>query len=231
MSQPHPPATPEPTEPRRPVEAAPPARPPAPPRERRWSVGTVVMGLLLVLLGVAWLLESLDAFEVPWGIILPIALIVVGAALLLAARRERPRGLIAAGLILTVLSAATSAGDIGVGGVGERAYRPASLADLEDVPDLGVGELRLDLRLLPPSAAGRATREVDVSVGIGELRVVLPPELPVQIQASAGIGQVQLPDGSEGGFGAEAQFPDGRPTGDRLHLELSVGIGQVTVQR
>jgi hypothetical protein len=190
-----------------------------------------VVGLLLVFLGGAWLLESLDAVEVPWGTLFPIAVIVVGGALLLVARRERPRGLIAAGLVLTVLSAATSAGDLGVGGVGERTYRPTSLAGLEDVPDLGVGELRLDLRRLSPSAASRAVEEIDVSVGIGELRVVLPPELPVQIQASAGIGEVQLPDGSEGGFGAEAQFPDGRPGGDRLHLELSVGIGQVTVER
>ena len=231
MTESRPPATPPPTEPQRPVEARPPARPPTAPTGRRWSLGTIVVGLLLVFLGGAWLLESLDAVEVPWGTLFPIAVIVVGGALLLVARRERPRGLIAAGLVLTVLSAATSAGDLGVGGVGERTYRPTSLAGLEDVPDLGVGELRLDLRRLSPSAASRAVEEIDVSVGIGELRVVLPPELPVQIQASAGIGEVQLPDGSEGGFGAEAQFPDGRPGGDRLHLELSVGIGQVTVER
>jgi hypothetical protein len=204
---------------------------PTPPagRDRRLSVGTVVVGLLLVLLGVAWLLEALDAVEVPWGTLLPIALIVVGAGLLVAARRERPRGLIAAGLVLTVLSAATSAGDIGVGGVGDRDYRPTTLAALEDVPDLGVGQLRLDLRGLPDDAAARATREIDVSVGIGELEVLLPPDLPVQIQASSGIGEVQLPDGSEEGFGSEAQYPDERVTGDRIHLELSVGIGQVTV--
>jgi hypothetical protein len=231
MSESRPPAAPQPSEPRQPVEPRPSARPPTAPAGHRWSMSTVVVGLLLVLLGAAWLVESLDAVEVPWGTILPIALMVVGGALLLAARRERPRGLIAAGLILTVLSAATSAGDIGVGGVGERAYRPTSLPGLEDVPDLGVGELRLDLRRLPPSVATTAVEEIDVSVGIGELRVLLPPDLPVQIQAGAGIGEVQLPDGSEGGFGAEAQFPDGGPAGDRLHLELSVGIGQVTVER
>jgi hypothetical protein len=231
MSESRPPATPQPTEPRQPIEPRASTRPPTAPARRRWSVGTVVVGLLLVLLGAAWLVESLNAVEVPWGTIFPIALMVVGSALLLAARRERPRGLIAAGLILTVLSAATSVGDIGVGGVGERAYRPTSLPGLEDVPDLGVGELRLDLRRLPPSVATRAVEEIDVSVGIGELRVLLPPDLPVQIQASAGIGEIQLPDGSEGGFGAEAQFPDGSPAGVRLHLELSVGIGQVTVER
>jgi hypothetical protein len=191
----------------------------------------VVIGLLLVLLGLGWLLESFDAFEVPWGTLLPIALIVVGAALLVAARRERPRGLIATGVVLLVLSAATSSADIGVGGVGERAYRPTSLAELEDVPDLGIGELRLDLRRLPPSAAARGAGEIDISVGIGELRVVLPPQLPLHIQASAGIGEVQLPDGSEGGFGAEARFPDGEPTEGRLPLELSVGIGRIAVER
>jgi Cell wall-active antibiotics response 4TMS YvqF len=227
MSEPPRPAPPEPTEPQRTADTAPRAFP----RDRRWSLGTVVVGLLLVLLGVAWLLESLDVLEVPWGTLLPIALIVVGGALLLSARRERPRGLIVAGLILTVLSAATSAGDIGFGGVGERAYRPASLSELQAVPDLGVGELRLDLRRLTPSAAARGAEEIDVSVGIGELQVLLPPDLPVRIRASAGIGEVELPDGSEGGFGAEAQFPDGGATGDQLYLELSVGIGQVTVSR
>ena len=191
-------------------------------------MGTVVIGVLLVLAGVAWLLEATDAVEVPWETLLPVALIVVGVALLASARRERPRGLIAAGVILTVVSAAT--GDVGVGGVGDRTYRPTTLAALERVPDLGVGQLELDLRTLDPSVAVRA-EEIDVSVGVGQLVVLLPADLPVQIQASSGIGEVDLPDGSEGGLGAEAEFGDFEQGGDRLILELSVGIGQVTVDR
>lgn len=194
-------------------------------------MGAVVVGILLVLIGLGWFLEALDTVEVPWGALLPVGLIVVGGTLLLSARRERPPGLIALGVVLTVLSAATSAGDIGVGSVGERSYRPASLAELRDIPDHGVGEVRLDLRRLPPTAAGDATGEVDLSLGIGEMTVELPPGLPVFIRASAGIGEVALPDGSEGGFGAEAQYPDGGATGDRLRLDLSVGIGQITVER
>jgi hypothetical protein len=228
MSEPRPPVPSEPTEPQTPAASR---RPVEPPRTTRWSIGTVVVGLLLVLVGIGWLLESLDRFEVPWGTILPLALIVVGGALLAAARHERPRGLIGAGVVLTVLSAATSSGDVGVGGVGERVYRPSTLAELEDVPDLGIGELRLDLRRLDPSASGQAQEKVDVGVGIGELSVLLPRALPVQIEASAGIGQVDLPDGSEGGLGAEAQFEDVRRDEVRLRLELSVGIGQITVER
>jgi len=209
-------------------ETPPPTRPALSP-ERRWSTGTVVIGVLLVLAGVAWLLEATDAVEVPWETLLPVALIVVGVALLASARRERPRGLIAAGVILTVVSAAT--GDVGVGGVGDRTYRPTTLAALERVPDLGVGQLELDLRTLDPSVAAQAEEEIDVSVGVGQLVVLLPADLPVQIQATSGIGEVDFPDGSEGGFGAEAEFGDFEQGGDRLVLELSVGIGQVTVDR
>lgn len=221
-----PPSEPEPTEPGRSI-----ARPQVPPADRRSSIGALVLGGLLVLAGLGWLLETTDAVEVPWATLLPVALILVGVALLAAARRERPRGLIAAGVMLTVLSAAFSVGGAGVGGVGERTYRPATVAALEETPDLGIGELGLDLRGLARSAVGRAEDEIEVRLGIGELTVVLPADLPVEIAASAGIGDVHLPGGSDSGFGAEATFGDFQQGGDRLRLNLSVGIGSITVQR
>jgi hypothetical protein len=178
--------------------------------------------------GVGWLLEALDVSEFAWDVILPVGLILVGLALLVTSRSPSGHaGLIATGIVLSVVLLLGSAIDFPIGGgAGERTYRPPTAAALRSEYQLGVGELTLDLTALegaiPP---GERTR---VELGIGEVVVIVPEGLTVGIRASAGLGSVVVFDVEEGGFDVEQEL---LPDGAVFELEVSVGLGEVEVRR
>ena len=204
------------------------SEPAAPPPERaRGSLAGIAFGALLILAGGAWLLHSLDVVEVSVEVVVPAALIVLGILLLAAARRGRQGGLITLGVILTVLSALVASTDL-TGGVGDRRVALSGTEPVRD-QELGIGQLVVDLSDLAPSGPVSLSAEV----GIGELRVDLPPDLPVRVEATSGIGQVDVFEEEDGGFGSELDHVDDGFEGAAasLDLQLSVGIGQVTVTR
>ena len=206
--------------------------PPASPLERVRS-GRLVAGLLLVLFGVGWLLEVLDVIDFPWDVLLPIALILVGVAIVVASRSgARPGGLIAVGIVLTGVMVIGSAIDFPFGGgVGERLERPATVSELRDEYVLGIGQLTVDLTDLSAGELGADAR-TRVRVGVGQLVVVVPEDLPVLVFARATVGNVRVFDDEEGGFGAEREAGPGLAARDSvLELVLSVGLGEVEVRR
>lgn len=206
-------------------ETEPPEPTPEPPP--RGSLAGLALGAILIVAGGAWLLETLDLVDFSFEVLLPAALVVVGVILVAAARRGRQGGLIALGVVLTVLSALVVAGDVG-GGVGDRRVELTGTEPIRD-QELGVGQLVLDLSGIEPTG----TEELVAEVGIGELRVEIPPDLPVRVHAESGIGQVEVFGEQEGGFGSEIDHVDegfdAAPAS--LDLELSVGIGEVTIGR
>jgi hypothetical protein len=193
--------------------------------------------VVLLVIGIMWLLGVTNVVEVSPLPFLDGALIIVGLTLLVGSRTGRHSGLIALGIVLTVVLAAASTFDIRLsGGVGERTFTPHSLDELNKRYDLALGQLTIDLRDIQ---FGRNLVVVEARVGVGELVVHVPvpdPELvaggrPVAIQAHgrAGLGQVTILGQDDSGF--DVDFSLDRPdvgTGS-LVLELSVGIGQVTV--
>ena len=53
-------------------------------RPPRPSTARIIVGALILLIGVAWMLEITDAVdEIPWAYLLPAAVIVIGVGLLL----------------------------------------------------------------------------------------------------------------------------------------------------
>lgn len=198
---------------------------------RRLPIGTLVLGLLLVVAGVLWLLEALDIADIPWDALLPAALIVIGAALIVAARTQTHGGLITVGIVLTVLTAGSSAADIRfAGGIGDRTYVPQAAGDLEEDYSLAIGQLEVDLTevRLPTG-----TTTIEMSVGMGELLVELPEGVAIDASADVTAGEVQIVDVQDSGVAVEARFTDDQylssPT--RLSLELSVGLGDMVVSR
>jgi hypothetical protein len=187
-----------------------------------------VLGALLILFGLGWLLEALDVTEFPWEVLLPAALILVGVALLVTARSPSGHGgLIATGVVLSVLLLFGSAVDFPIGGgAGERTYRPSTATTLRSEYRLGIGEITLDLTGLEGAIpSGERTR---VRLGIGQVLVIVPDGMTVRVRASAGLGSVVLFGVEEGGFDVEQEL---LPDGAQLELELSVGLGEVEVRR
>lgn len=214
--------------------------PAAPPPRDRPRLGHIVTGAILVLIGVGWLLEALDITDVPWRFLLPSALIVVGVALVFGARTGAHGGLIAVGILLTVLVLAAGAiealADIPLaGGIGDESHTPALV---DDEYRWGLGKMTLDLR----QAEALAGEEIEASVVLGELVVIVPPGVPLVVAAHAGVGEVVVFEKSSGGFDialacrgtAAAVSCDGEdpgPPAAYLRLELDVAMGKVEVQR
>lgn len=212
-------------------EAAPPGPPPPSIPLIRPPIpsGRLLLGVVVLAGGVLWMLGTLDVFEVSVWVVLSIALIVVGLALLAGSRTGAHGGLVTLGVVLVVLLGVGSSFDANLrGGIGDRSFSPTSVTQLKREYRLGIGQLTLDLTNLSFSPG---VYRIEATVGIGQLAVRLP-QAGGSIHATAGVGDVDIAGRTDSGFNAVV---DVTPAGGRacsetpcVHLELSVGIGQVT---
>jgi hypothetical protein len=212
-----------------------PEPPASPPPSSRFHAGRLVLGLVVVVIGVTAFLQAAGVSDVPWKAVLPGSLIAVGLGLVIAGQRSESGqgGLIAIGIVLTVLLAGASAVDIPLeGGVGERMERPVSLSEVKSEYQLAVGQLTLDLTSVSVPVTGTA-RTVRARVGVGQLIVELASDQLAVVRGHAGMGQVTIFGQSDEGFGVDKDVAPTVPEGEPIafSLDLSVGIGEVRVQR
>lgn len=120
--------------------------------------------------------------------------------------------------------------------VGQDLWRPTS-AQVDEPFALGAGEGILDLSELDPAELDGETISVDVN--IGHLRIQVPEDLTVRIEAGSGIGTINLSDTGQfdndgfsvsGGLNVVEDVVVGDGPVD-LVIDAQVGIGQVTVER
>jgi len=208
--------------------AAPAAAGPAPPTPpRRRSPLPLALGALVVVVGLLGLLEAADV-DIPWAIILAVAAIAVGAAVVAGAvYRQRVGGLAALGLLLAGAAIVASAVDLHLDdGIGNREYHPLTAAELRPEYRLGIGELELDLSDVP---LAEGTTEVEVDVGIGLIEILLPADVPVHVRGQADWGDVNLPGGiGTEGRDVESELVEGSP---RLVVDAEIGAGRIDVYR
>lgn len=198
--------------------------------DRQPSLGTILFGGFLILIGLLWLLDRTEIVDLSWKVVLPGILVLVGLALIIASRSGSHDGLITIGAILTVVLTFTSLTDINLDlSVGDKNARPTTIEELEDEYALGIGDMTVDLTQLdfPP---GETT--VAASVGIGELLVLLPEGVAARIEWDAGVGEVKvLGDEKAEGVGRDGEHttPDFETAEQRVILELSIGVGNIEV--
>ncbi|OFW64324.1 MAG: hypothetical protein A2135_02050 [Actinobacteria bacterium RBG_16_67_15] len=194
---------------------------------RRLGLGRLVGGLLLVVVGVLWLIEEFTDLDLPWTTLLPLILIVIGLALMYGSATGPHTGLVALGIVVTVIVVLSSAADVLFdvpfsGGVGDNAVTPIAL---EDEYRWAVGSMTVDL-----TDAALDGREIQVSVGLGELIVIVPNGAVVQVSAAAGIGEVIVFGETQSGISPEVNPPP--PAGSpAIVITARVGIGKVEVRR
>jgi phage shock protein PspC (stress-responsive transcriptional regulator) len=190
---------------------------------RRAALG---IGVLLL----CWIVFFGGAFAAAAGPgwLVPALVIVAGAAVLAGAFMKPIRWLVPPALALALAAGAVSAAGIDLdGGVGDREYRPGTIAELEDRYELGMGELVVDLRdtALP---AGDVPLELDV--GIGQARVIAPQDLCVATSADVGIGNVRVFGDDNGGIDVDYEHAaSAAPDITRIVLDAEVGVGEVWV--
>ncbi len=200
------------------------------PRERS-ALGRLTAGLVLVLLGVAALVDSTGTARVDWPTFLAVPLLVCGGALVLGAWWGRARGLVALGIVLTFVAAAAAMGPFRLrGGVGERIVRPATSAQAAQDRALAAGHLRIDLR---ETRLAEGTTHGEYEVGVGYLEVVVPRDVTVEVEADVGLGEYQVLGrrGEGAGLFREVKDTAGTGTRPRLRLTLDVGVGKLEVRR
>lgn len=199
-----------------------------PPQRPHVSLGTVTLGILLLAAGVLGILDRADVIDIRPALLLPLALTVVGVALMVGAWEGEHGGLVVLGVFLaifTVLLALTPVTEFS-GGIGERTYRPATVSVLQPDYELGIGQLRLDLTRLDLAA----DTVVEARVGMGELIVTVPDGVVVDVAAESTAGEVELFGSQWDGVGVEQTRTSGDGT-YTLTLILDVGLGRVEVRR
>lgn len=137
---------------------------------------------------------------------------------------------------LTVVVALAAAAVIDVplrGGVGERVIAPTAIAELPTVEHLAMGNLTLDLTALELTGD---ERHLEATVAVGELTVVVPEGVTVEVHAESGAGQIDLFERTDDGVSVQMDgtFPPNGSAGTgigRIELDLAVGVGHVEVRR
>jgi hypothetical protein len=183
----------------------------------------LVLGLLVVSIGALWLVDEMGA-DVPWRVVPPAALIVVGIALLVTLAVGGGRTtLIWLGVGLLAVSVA-----LGIGA--QRYAAPAGDVSLapaaEDWPmqsRLSVGNVKVDLTAHPLPDRGR----LDVHLGAGNVTLLVPGDADVRVDVTVTAGTIVI-DGSRAADGLDLTWTNGNAAD--VVITVDVGAGQVEVR-
>ncbi len=114
------------------------------------------------------------------------------------------------------------------GGVGDRVYQPATLAQVQPAYRTSIGSLTVDLRRVHFT---HATTHVTASVAVGVVTVEVPPGVVVDVSAHSGFGNVVASPGDLQTFSAPAAAGRGASLHPQLELVAEAGVGQVRLIR
>jgi phage shock protein PspC (stress-responsive transcriptional regulator) len=203
------------------------------PRSAGRTVGQIVLAIVLafVALGVLSMIALASAWAGATGHGLVVAGVIaaIGVMLVLSAFRGGARWLLLPAAALAIPLALVSAADISFGdGIGDREYRPSSIAALpEEGYELGVGRLIVDLRDL--DWRDDTVLDLDVDLGIGEAIVAVPESVCVSGELDSRAGELYL--AGEDAEGIDPELDGGFATGSppRLDLTGEVDIGVMRV--
>jgi phage shock protein PspC (stress-responsive transcriptional regulator) len=199
-------------------------KPARPPRSRALTVLT----LSVAAIAVAVLRLYADLREpVPWPAYVAVALAVVGAGLVVGTFFGHGGPLIAIGVLLAVVLAASAV--VPSPRIGQQQQTPPLASDVERTYSHGLGQLELDLTEVsdPEALLGR---RVELESGAGQTMVIVPADLNVRVEASVAAGQVRFPERTYDGTELRSVLPADDP-GPALTLDLSQRFGTVEVVR
>ncbi|MGH8824344.1 MAG: PspC domain-containing protein [Jiangellaceae bacterium] len=215
------------------VQEPPPATATTPaPRRVRSALGPLTVSAAALTVGAIAVADAIGA-TVPPATYVAAALGVVGLGLVLGAWWGRSRGLIVLGVLLGLaLVPAVVVDRVDLRSESFSLAPQTQAAIPAGTQDHGAGSVRYDLSQVP-FADGEST-SLTVDQAVGELVVIVPPEVDVVVNADLGVGEIKTFDGESGGMGQERRITDlgtdGRGGGD-LRLDLDLGIGSIEVRR
>lgn len=204
--------------------------PPPPPRRPRSHLFGLTMASIALAEAVLWIVDATTGLDPNPSVYPGTALGIIAAALLAGTWWGRSRGLIAMGILASLLTA--GAAFAGPGPYGDEGATPHQAGALHSSYRMGIGRFTLDLEQVSDIQALQG-REVTVNQRFGQLRVVIPSSVAVIVDATVDHGSIEGPPEVQsldqgGGHVVLAPDPDGRPT---VTLHLNVEYGNIRIQR
>lgn len=198
---------------------------PAPVRRARSRAGLATLGVLLVTAAVLGAVSP----DVPWLSVPHIIGVlggITGIGLVVGSFTRSGRGLIPLAVLLSGagLLLSTSPPSLVGHGVGNATYQPTALSDVRPLYQQSIGNVRLDLSQLPSSGSVDTT----VSLGAGNLTVVVPNDANVHATCSTNAGNIDCLGVRTSGPGEHVEATQSG-TGLNITLTLEDGPGQVSV--
>jgi phage shock protein PspC (stress-responsive transcriptional regulator) len=199
----------------------------------------VVLGGSLLSVAAVLVIDRVSGLEHPAGVAAAVALAVVAVGVLVAgALGRRAGGLAPVGILLAIVALVSTAQTGTVTWAGDRTWTPGAVTAKTEY-NLGVGEGTLDLsQVSAPGATAGNPAEIDVRVGVGSLRVLVPQGADVRIVADAGNDEVSNAAGLPL-TPATATTPTGRDTdadldvtsgsNPTLFVRAELGVGRLTI--
>jgi hypothetical protein len=197
-------------------------------RQRPWPV----VGLGLAAVALLVLVSRATFWPVAgagWAFVLIVGLVILWTS---DATRGRRRMRVVVGTLLTfaalILAACIAAVvlaftwfDVSLGdGIGDRAVTPVRIEAMQPTYALGIGDLRLDLSAVDSSKP----RHIAATVGIGSLRLVVPPG--TSVNAHTKVGTIHA-------YGRQVAENSSYSTGpgEGLVVDARVGAGRIDIVR
>ena len=174
--------------------------------------------------------SALSPDAIQWDTEPAILVIVAGVTIAVAGLFGRAYAAVVIGfLVATVATVLIGSGLHLHGGVGDRVYRPGPGEPVASSYQLGVGQLRLDLRdaTLPRTTPTR----ISADVGVGRLLVIVPDDVRLTVNADNRVGNVELDTKYSEGTDVQRSITVGPLTGRPVVLDADVGIGSLEVRR
>jgi hypothetical protein len=209
-----------------------PARPPGPAREPRSALSRFVLSLAVLATGVLGLID-LSGAKVAASAYVAVPLAIVGAGLIARAWYGRGWSLAIIGAVLTLaLVVVTAAEQAHVVATRSSTWRPLTVAQVDTNYSADVGDTTLDLSSV--DFAGQ-TKDVQITLGAGNLTVRLPSNVDVRAEVQVNVGNAVVFGETWGGIGQSRHTvtdlgSDG-PGGGNLVLRATLNVGNVEVRR
>ncbi len=241
----------------------PPAPPQNPPTTNAWdwtppkkvddSPGAtqfaVLAGLLLLIASGLFFARERGAFDSDlslYAILIASTLTLSGITVIINGFRGKTSGgagtLATTALVFGVIAGSIALPGIKIGegnfsGISDAKYVPTSVETLTEGTSFGIGDITLDLTELDRAelrSYSSTPINIPLSGGIGELRIIVPADIPTTADTAVAVGSVSDTHGSQGGIGRSTITYENELVANGaepiLHLDLSVGVGEISIK-
>ncbi len=184
------------------------------------------LGIVLLAGGILWLLAATDLVDLSYPVAIGILLILIGVVIAVTPGRHVLLVILGILIALAGVPALFVDSDLWDEGVGNVREEPESASDL--VPfEHGIGKLTVDLTATGLDLDGEI---VEARLGIGDLEVIVPTDVDVDLDAHVGAGNIDAFGEEENGFDVDVNGISGTSGTQELDLVAEVGLGNLRVR-